>query len=247
MNTTSLDSRRFADVEVSARQVGVIGWGLFAEVEFAPGDVICWLQMENDKRSEIVRWRESFAERADKSFTVVPDFAWRATAGHPFFYCNHSCTANSGFVNWGCIEASGIPIVAYRAIAPGEQITVDYSLFTPGYDGSPSGQPWSMSPCLCGTAKCRCTITDFDRLPLSLQLEAILPDSRIQGRVPAHLLLGMPILTATLRSVSPHAYKLYETALHQQLATSGVLHSTMPKSKPQRRVKVRTTVNSLPM
>jgi len=247
MSMTTLDSRRFADAEVSARHIGTIGWGLFAEVEFRPGDVICWLRLENDPRSEVVRWRDSFAERADKSFTVVPDFAWRASAEHPFFYCNHSCAANCGFVNWGHIEASGIPIVAYRAIAPNQEITVDYSLFTPGYDSSPAGQPWSMSPCLCGAPKCRCMITDFDRLPLALQLDAILPDSQLQGRVPAHLLLGLPTLTATLRSVSPRAYKVYESALHQQLAMSGVLHSTLPKAQSRPRHKVKTAINTLPM
>ncbi len=247
MSTINLDSRRFADVEVSARFNGAVGWGLFAQVEYAPGDCICWLQMETSSRSEIVRWRDSFGERADKSFTVVPDFAWCASAEHPFFYCKHSCQANSGFVNWGRVESAGIPIVAYRAIAPGEQITIDYSLFTPGYDGSPKGDPWTMSPCLCGAPKCRGTITDFDRLPLVLQLEAILPDSRIQGRVPAHMLLGLPTLTATLKSVSPRSYERYENAVHQHLAMSGVLHSTLPKPKPQQRQKVRTAINSLPL
>ena len=49
------------------------------------------------------------------------------------------------------------------------------------------------------------------------------------------------------QSVSPRSYERYENAVHQHLAMSGVLHSTLPKPKPQQRKKVRAAINSLPL
>lgn len=66
---------------------------------------------------------------------------------------NHSCDANL----W---MADEVTLVARRDIAPGEELTIDYALFT--------AQPeWRLDqPCRCGASACRHTITGDDwRLP----------------------------------------------------------------------------------
>jgi uncharacterized protein len=45
--------------------------------------------------------------------------------------------------------------VARRPIAAGEELTIDYALFTASPD-------WSLSPCRCGLACCRQMITGSD-------------------------------------------------------------------------------------
>jgi SET domain-containing protein len=66
---------------------------------------------------------------------------------------NHSCDSNLWL-------ADAVTLVARRDIAPGEELTVDYALFT--------AQPaWRLEhPCQCGAPVCRRTITGDDwRLP----------------------------------------------------------------------------------
>lgn len=69
---------------------------------------------------------------------------------------NHSCDSNT----W---MADEVTVVARRSIAAGEEITVDYALFTV--------QPeWVLDqPCQCGTAVCRHTITGNDWQRLDVQ------------------------------------------------------------------------------
>jgi hypothetical protein len=210
----------FAKSKVVAKYIGEIGWGLFAETDFAPGDYICWLKLGKTATSRILPWADSFDRYFERSFTVVPDFAWCSSCEHPFWYINHSCRANSGFVNWGRPIHGGIPIIAYQHIAHGQQITTDYSLMTSSHDGSPDGKPWEMTPCLCGESNCRGTITDFNRLPFNLQRQAILPNAEFQGRVLAHMLMDMPALIKILQHASPLMYLQYLDVLHRQVTLS---------------------------
>src|SRR5579871_5779564 len=117
--------RQFPGQQVSAHKAGQIGWGLFAETDFAPGDSIYWLELHDPPRSETIRWQDSFGECAERSFTVVPGFALCCSDEHPFWYSNHSCRANSGFVEWGRIRDDRLPIVAYEPIHKGQEITLD--------------------------------------------------------------------------------------------------------------------------
>lgn len=216
--------RHFIQGEVAAGYIGEIGWGLFAETDFAIGDCVCWLYLGQNAHSHIRPWHDSFGLYFDRSFTVAPDFAWCASPEHPFWYINHSCRANCGFVNWGRAEHGFIPIVAYQPIARGEQITLDYALFTCSYDGSPAGDPWGMSPCLCHEPNCRGVITAFDRLPPDLQLQAALPDNGLYGCVLAHMLPGMFSFLNSVRQASLIAYTNYLDVFQQQLALSARFH-----------------------
>jgi hypothetical protein len=172
---------------------------------------------------EIIAWENSFGAYFDRSFTVVPGYAWCASPTHPFWYINHSCAANSGFVNWGQTIHGQMPVVAHQRIARGEQITMDYALFTASYDGDPAGGPWRMNSCLCHSDQCRGVITGFHALPLDLQLEAVMPQSELKGRVPAHMVMEMPGLIRILRQLSPGLYRSYLEALNEQLALSKAL------------------------
>jgi hypothetical protein len=82
---------------------------------------------------------------------------------------NHSCDPNAGTV----FSNSGIHFVAIRDIAPGEEITWDYSTTSLGETG------WSMK-CECRTAHCRGVIGDFTTLDLPTQKRyrslGIIPD-----------------------------------------------------------------------
>jgi SET domain len=61
----------------------------------------------------------------------------------PLVFINHSCEPNSAFTG----ERT---LVALRPIAPGEEVTMDYSTSEADVD-------WSMS-CACGSAACRSTL-----------------------------------------------------------------------------------------
>ncbi|HVO70686.1 MAG TPA: SET domain-containing protein [Aggregatilineaceae bacterium] len=219
----STDVRHFVEDGIAARYIGAIGWGLFAEKAFVPGDTIYWIDLREKRRSRVMTWHDSFEDYAERSFTVALGFAVCCLADHPFWYSNHSCLANSGFVNWGRLEKDRLPIAAYRPIHPGQQITLDYSLFTPGYDGGTDGRPWSMSPCLCEHDDCRITITDFDHLPLNQRAEALMTSSPVRGRILAHMLPIHPALVNRLRNARPVDYAVYIEALHQQIALSARL------------------------
>lgn len=77
----------------------------------------------------------------------------------PFKFLNHSCTPNSVFQSYD-IRSSGseVPerrvfVIAFRAIRPGEEITIDYRW------------PAAMAiRCRCGCSNCRGWVIDEDEL-----------------------------------------------------------------------------------
>lgn len=79
--------------------------------------------------------------------------------GEPDCFLNHSCDPSA----WIDYEQEGPYLVARRDIAPGEEVTCDYSLNVTG------GDSW---PCHCGSSRCRQVVTgDFFALPEALQRE----------------------------------------------------------------------------
>ncbi|MCC6356444.1 MAG: SET domain-containing protein-lysine N-methyltransferase [Verrucomicrobiae bacterium] len=74
----------------------------------------------------------------------------RFSLGH---YLNHSCAPNA--------YVDGTSLFARSGIRPGEEVTVDYSLFT-------SHPSWDME-CACGAANCRGLILPYDRLPAAIR------------------------------------------------------------------------------
>ncbi len=217
--------RRFLEKGVVARHTGSMGWGLFAETVFAPGEPIFWLDLEDKSRSLMVFVQDAFGDCHERSVTILPDFAFCCLIEHPFWNVNHTCDGNSGFVNWGRIENGRIPFVAHREILPGEQISSDYSLMTTAYDGTPEGGPWDME-CMCGLPSCRGTIVGFNLLPQAMQMGAILPPEGPQGRVIAHILEDEPHLVEMLKPHSLH-YRQYVDVLRQQWDISAYFHKVM--------------------
>lgn len=234
----------FDEEYISARYLGEIGWGVVADIDISTGTCIFWLDLADTARLSIVPWHRSFGLLASRSFTFVPGFALCSSREHPLWYVNHSCAANAGFRNWGCLEESGIPVVALRDIKRGEEITMDYPLFTTPYDGSAKGEPWTMAPCLCYQPGCPGAILDFSRLPLETQVKAVLPEGQIQGRVLAHLLPNARTVVDSMKSVTPRLHAEFLDVLQQQIAISNILHRTVEMQPEQiRDVLVREIVH----
>lgn len=147
------------------------------------------------------------------------------TIEHPFWFVNHCCDSNSGFVNWGRVEEGKVPFAAHREIQPGEQITCDYSWITTPHDGSPEGGPWSMK-CLCGHENCRHNITGYHALALPYQLAGMMPEELPTGRVPAHIVAYEPHLVEVLKAY-PKLYRRYSDTLRQLQDVSKLLHQRL--------------------
>ncbi|HRE48930.1 MAG TPA: SET domain-containing protein [Aggregatilineales bacterium] len=210
---TSSSEQRFIEKGVVAKPIGSIGWGLFAETTFAPGEPVFQLELQDESRLSVRLWADAFHKYNDRSVTIIPDFSLCVEPEHPFWYVNHHCEPNSGFVNWGWVEEGKIPFVAHRPIQPGEQIHCDYSLITVPHDGSAQGAPWVMN-CLCGDAHCRGELVGFHALPLPLQLAGMLPEEMPRGRIPANVLSYEPALVEILKAY-PKQYRSYLDALRQ--------------------------------
>jgi hypothetical protein len=210
----STNSARLADTnKIEVRQTTNTGFGLFATQDFAPGEVVMLLADHDTPTTKIMRWKESFASYFDRSYTIVPNFAFCSTPDHIFWNLNHSCNPNAGYVNWGRIENGHVPIVAHRVIKAGEEITADYAVFTTHDDGSADGIPWEMEGCGCGQPNCRGTIRGFEATPRDIQLENILATGNTQGRVLAHVVEYLPDLVEILRRESPTLYDSYLSTL----------------------------------
>jgi uncharacterized protein len=69
------------------------------------------------------------------------------SADEPPDFINHSCDPNAGL-------RGQITIVAMRAIAPGEEVTIDYAMC--------DGTPYDEFDCRCGAASCRGKVTGED-------------------------------------------------------------------------------------
>lgn len=97
-------------------------------------------------------WQAHSDELDDEWFAMQlgPDL-WLCSHGDSLDDCiNHSCEPNAGF-------STGEPVLyALRDIAPGEEITWDYST-------SLSEAGWTLE-CLCGTAGCRKIVRSWPEL-----------------------------------------------------------------------------------
>ncbi len=118
------------------------GEGLFATRRFNPGETV--VVGEIDRR---LPGNHSHATQVGVGQYVL--------LGGLGSKVNHSCDPNCGVR----VNASGAPdLVARRNIEPGEEITFDYAMRNFSIEHFPS-------PCLCGAAACRGTITGWTDLP----------------------------------------------------------------------------------
>lgn len=124
-----------ADVEV--RSAGEKGLGVFARRSFAEGDFVF-------RRRHLRVLDAAEIERlSDDDRQHMCELGWDrfAVLAPPGRYLNHSCDPSA--------MRHGVVVFAWRAIASGEEITIDYRLNA--FDGA----SW---PCACGSATCTGTV-----------------------------------------------------------------------------------------
>ncbi len=146
--------RSWADSRLEVRRSGIEGRGGFARELIGEGEVVVVLggtvMTEAEFRAFMATAAQWDAVQIGEDLHLVdqsPDP--RATNGS----LNHACDSNL----W---MADEVTLVARHDILPGEEVTVDYALF--------SAQPdWVLDlPCRCGSPLCRHRITGEDwRLP----------------------------------------------------------------------------------
>jgi hypothetical protein len=130
---------------VVTKQTAKGGYAVRAREAIAPMELIAvW-------SGRIVHWRELlFLSPKMKSYTVQVEedlYLTSLDSGEPSDLINHSCNPNVGL-------SGQISLVAMRAIAAGEEITIDYAMA----DGSCYDEFF----CSCGSAKCRGRVTGND-------------------------------------------------------------------------------------
>ena len=143
---------------VEVRESPVEGLGVFALRAFAPGERIRRVNIVREV-TDATPLRPEAGERIEHcAYPSGKVVLW----GYPDRHLNHCCDPNAY-----CLEegdgSETVCLVARRAIAAGEEVTVDYNLNLSG------GSSW---PCHCGAARCRGeTVGDFFKLPEEQQLE----------------------------------------------------------------------------
>ena len=121
------------DVEV--RPAGPKGQGVFARRAFEPGDFIF------RRRHVQVVDEAGIATLTEEDRMHLCELAFDrfAVLAPPGCYLNHSCTPNA--------MRHGVKVFAYREIAAGDEITIDYRLNAFDDDGD----PWT---CACNSDRC---------------------------------------------------------------------------------------------
>jgi SET domain-containing protein len=123
--------------DVVVRQAGVKGLGVFARRAFARGEFIF-----RRRHGQVVDERGIAALSAEDQMHLTELGRDRfAVILPPGAYLNHCCDPNA--------MRSGVKVFAWKAIAAGEEITIDYRLNA--FDGS----SW---PCACGAGVCTGTV-----------------------------------------------------------------------------------------
>ena len=125
------------------------GQGVFARRQISPGEVVLMFTGRRLSLAEVKRDEERYVH----SLQIGPD-AYLSPSGGEDDYINHSCDPNT-------MMQGNRRLVALQAIAPGEEITVDYSSFT-DHEG------FEMD-CHCGAPACRHRIVGYASVPESLR------------------------------------------------------------------------------
>ena len=142
-----------ARTEVKPSPIG--GLGIFARVAIEAGEFIHRVEYERE-----VTDQSPLDATAGERFEhcAYPDGKVMLVAP-PGRYMNHSCDPSAYYR----FEGTQQQAYARRAIAKGEEITVDYLINNPG------GDTW---PCQCASPRCRGeTGTSFFKLPFEFQQE----------------------------------------------------------------------------
>lgn len=123
------------DIEV--REAGPKGLGVFARRAFAEGEFIF-----RRRHGRVVSNHQiETLSLEDQRHLCELDRERSAVLLRPGCYLNHSCDPNA--------MRSGVRVFAWRNIAAGEEITIDYRL------NAFDNEEW---PCLCGSGSCTGTV-----------------------------------------------------------------------------------------
>jgi hypothetical protein len=153
MNSGEVSESVEPSVEVRASRIE--GLGIFALRSFQVGERIRRINVVREITSESPL-RTELEERADHC--DYPD-GKVVLIGFPDRHVNHSCDPNA----YQLYEAGTPYLVARWAIAPGDEISVDYNI------NITAGTAW---PCKCGARRCKGLVAgDFFLLPKEWQRE----------------------------------------------------------------------------
>lgn len=166
---------------VRSKESQIDGQGVFTQIGFRRGDLICRLQGEKITIPELKVLYDNRILRPSDPLQVSERRYLRL--GPPYIYFNHSCTPNAAVVR----EAD---LIALRPIDAREELTFDYSTTEWTHDRFGRWREWHM-PCGCGMPNCRGDISQFPSLPLGLKTEyfrrGALPDVILRKIVRAGL------------------------------------------------------------
>jgi hypothetical protein len=140
---------RRAQRPFAMRGNGIAGYGIFATRAIAAGEVI-WRGEERSHRLVTRRhvesaWRPDDREMLRRYGWPLGEHVWIIWAEDPTDWApqNHSCAPNTALM--------GLDMVATRAVAEGEELTLDYASFL-----NEENEPFE---CACGAPNCRGRVT----------------------------------------------------------------------------------------
>ena len=141
------------------------GFGLFAATPFARGATVI-----ADEDGDYYEGTMTLAEALDRGHRLseqlfqVDEDAFLLPNGNLDDLVNHSCSPNTGLR----LTPLGYRMIALTDIAPGDELTYDYSTYI--------GETPERLSCACGAANCRGTIGPFRELPAELRRRYLASD-----------------------------------------------------------------------
>ncbi|EEA01398.1 nuclear protein SET [Burkholderia sp. H160] len=140
---------------ITARRSPVHGMGLFALQPLAAGDRVI------EYKGEVTSWRRAAArQRSEAGHTFVFGLSDGrvidgSRGGNSARFLNHACVPNCEAIEMG----ERVFIHTLAAIAPGEELFIDYGLTV---DGSVTDDIRIQYTCHCGASGCRRTMLGSD-------------------------------------------------------------------------------------
>jgi hypothetical protein len=132
------------------------GRGIVARRAYRVGELLCRLGGRVVSSDEVWSYWDTDPQMAANCLRYDAERYLNPGRGIGAF-SNHSCRPNSGAFR----EGRWLVFRAIRPIAPGDEVTHDYSTLIGADD------IWTM-PCNCGERACRGVVRRFDRLPQAL-------------------------------------------------------------------------------
>lgn len=131
------------------------GRGLVATRSFRAGEFVMDIVGKVITADEVWGYWEVDEQLATNCYRYGADH-YLNPIGHISMFANHSCSPNSGIIKRG----SKLMLQSIAPIAPGEEITHDYSTLIAADD------VWTMR-CNCGEENCRKTVRNINKLPVA--------------------------------------------------------------------------------